>query len=169
MKTKIKRINVSSVAPLFLFAFFAICVMTVLFLGAKLYREQTERDLNGCNNRIVAQYISTRIHQSDKYDSYFVSDFDKKTPSTNGNAFFFSEMINGSEYYTCIYYHDNYLYELFSSKEDSLDITAGERILQVESVSFIDNGGSITVDITYPDQSTQTVIINLRCSGDKLS
>ena len=108
---KTKRFDISFIAPLFLFAFFSICVMSVLIMGADLYRKQTQRDLVGYNHRTVSQYISTRIHQSDKHDSFFVSDFNTQTPQSKGNAFFFTEIINGSEYYTCIYSHDGYLYE----------------------------------------------------------
>ena len=166
---KTKRFDISFIAPLFLFAFFSICVMSVLIMGADLYRKQTQRDLVGYNHRTVSQYISTRIHQSDKHNSFFVSDFNTQTPQSKGNAFFFTEIINGSEYYTCIYSHDGYLYELFAAKEDSLDITAGERILEVQSVEFIDNGKNITVNVTHLDDSVQTIVINLRCSGEKTS
>ncbi len=169
MKTKTKKIDISSVTPFVLFAFFAICVMVVLLLGAKLYRAQTQRDLIGYNQRTVSQYISTRLRQSDKYDSYFVADFNDKLPKSDGNAFFFTETINGAEYYTCIYCHDGYLYELFAAKNDAWEIDAGERILQVKSVSFINEGKNIKVNITHTDDRLQTLIINLRCSGGKTS
>ena len=164
MKTKTKKIDISSIAPFFLFAFFAICVMAVLLLGTKLYQTQTQRDMVGYNQRTVSQYISTRIHQSDKYDSYFVADFNEKIPQSEGNAFFFIETINNTQYYTCIYCHDGYLYELFASMEDTLDVNAGERLLQVKSVKFNDNEKNITVDIVHTDESTQTLVINLRSS-----
>lgn len=165
MKTKTNKINISSVAPVVLFAFFAICVMTVLLLGTKLYQTQIQRDMIGYNQRTVSQYISTRIHQSDKYDSYFVADFNDKIPQSEGNAFFFTETINGAQYYTCIYCHDGYLYELFASMEDPLDVDAGERILQVKSVTFINDEKNITINIVHTNESTQTLVINIRTSG----
>jgi hypothetical protein len=89
---KTKRFDISFIAPLFLFAFFSICVMSVLIMGADLYRKQTQRDLVGYNHRTVSQYISTRIHQSDKHDSFFVSDFNTQTPQSKGNAFFLPKL-----------------------------------------------------------------------------
>ena len=169
MKIKTKKTDVSSVTPFFLFAFFAITVMAVLLLGAKLYREQTQRDLIGYNNRTVSQYITTRIHQSDKYNSYFVGDFNDKAPKSSGNAFFFTETISGEEYYTCIYCNDGDLYELFASTKDSPGAEAGEPILQVKSVHFTNDNGNITVKITHSDNSVQTIVINLRCREGRIA
>ena len=169
MKTKTKKIDISYIAPFFLFTFFAICVMSVLIIGAKLYRIQSQRDIVGYNNRTVSQYISTRIRQSDKYESFFVSDFNVKSPQTTGNAFFFTEIIDGVEYYTCIYYHDGYLCELFACSEDYLDISAGEKILQIKALAFFADDNNSTVDITHIDGSEQTIMLNLRCSGEKIS
>lgn len=162
MKTKIKRTNISSIAPFFLFVFFAICVVTTLLIGAKLYRNQTERDRIGYSNRTVSQYLTTRIRQSDRYDSFFIGDFYTKEPSESGNTFFFCEVIGGAEYYTCIYCHDGYLYELFSAATDTMDLTSGEKILEVKSISFTDNKSTVTVDITHADGSTQSLILYVR-------
>lgn len=169
MKTKAKNIDISSFAPLFLFACFSICVMSVLLIGADLYRKQAERDVTGYQKRTVSQYITTRIHQSDSYDACFVGDFETRSPQSTGNTFFFTETINGAEYYTCIYCHDGYLHELFASADATLDLSAGEPLLRVESVNFVDNGRNIIAMITHIDGSRQKIVVNLRCSGEKLS
>ena len=149
MKTKAKNIDISSFAPLFLFACFSICVMSVLLIGADLYRKQAERDVTGYQKRTVSQYITTRIHQSDSYNACFVGDFETRSPQSTGNTFFFTE--------------------LFASADASLDLSAGEPLLRVESVNFVDNGRNIIAMITHIDGSRQKIVVNLRCSGEKLS
>ncbi len=162
MKSRIKKTDISSVAPFFLFAFFAICVVTVLLIGVKLYRNQSERDINGYSNRTVSQYITTRIRQGDKYDSFFVGDFKAKLPKSKGDTFFFTETLGDAEYYTCIYCYDGYLCELFAPASEEFDPTAGERIVEVNDVVFTDNGHTLTVDITYKDNSVRSLILYLR-------
>ena len=169
MKTKIKRTDVVSVLPFFLFALFAICTVSVLLAGAKLYRNQTERDRNGYTQRTVAQYVTTRIRQADKYDSFFVGDFDEKLPKEQGNAFFFTETLGGAEYYTCIYCYDGYLCELFAAAEDSFEPSAGERIIEVEGILFSYNGETVNVNITHSDRDSQRLILYVRSSREDAS
>ncbi len=169
MKTESKRTDIGAIAPLCLFAFFAICVVTVLFMGAKIYGKQVERDRVGYDSRTVAQYITTRIRQSDKYDAFFIGDFNEKAPKESGNTFFFAETIGEETYYTCIYCHDGYLYELFASGKEQLDVTAGERVLAVKSVSFTGSGKTVSVNITNTDDRAQTLVLYLRSSGEPIS
>lgn len=169
MKTKTQRFDICSIAPFGLFAVFSICVMSVLLLGTGLYQRQAERDLIGYQKRTVSQYITTRIRQSDRYDACFVGDFGSGSPQSTGDAFFFTETIGGVPYYTCMYCCDGYLYELFAAAEDSLDKNAGERILEVGSVYFVDNGQNITAIITHADGSVQRITVHLRCAGEGLS
>ncbi len=169
MKTKTNTLSITSIAPFVLFAAFAICIMSVLLMGTGLYQNQTERDRIGYQNRTAMQYITTRIRQSDKSDACFVSDLDNIKPQSTGNAFFFSETINGAEYYTCMYCYDGYLYELFTEAADSLDADAGQRVLEVGDVNFIDNGEMITVLITHTDGTVGKSAVYLRCAGENVS
>ena len=168
MKTKSKSIDISFLAPLFLFACFSICVLSVLLIGADLYRTQTERDITDYRRRTVSQYITTRIRQSDSYDACFVGDFETAAPQSTGNAFFSTETIDGKVYYTCMYCHDGYLYELFAAADVPPDFSAGEPIIPVKSVIFIDDGRNIHAMITHTDGSQQKTVVNLRCAGEKL-
>ena len=168
MKIKSKSIDISSLAPFFLFTCFSVCVLSVLMIGANLYRTQADRDLTDYQKRTVSQYITTRIHQSDSYDACFVGDFETATPQSTGNAFFYTETIDGEQYYTCMYCHDGYLYELFAAADVPPDFSAGEPILQIESLYFIDDGRSIHAMITHMDGIQQKTVVNLRCSGEKL-
>lgn len=169
MKTKSPKTDIGAIAPLCLFAFFAICVVTVLFMGANIYSKQTERDRVGYNSRTVAQYITTRVRQSDRYDSFFIGDFNEKTPKENGNTFFFAETIGEETYYTCIYCHNGYLYELFASATEQLDMAAGEPVLAAKAVSFTGNGKTISVNITNADDSVQTLMLHPRSLGEHTS
>lgn len=162
MKNKTKGIDVSSVAPFFLFAIFAICVVSVLFTGAGLYRQQIQRDQNGYNERTVSQYITTRIRQGDKLNSFFIGDLQSKTPAESGNTFFYRESINGVDYYTCIYCCEGYLYELFTAADAELDPSAGERIAKLQSLSFSSDGRILNVSIVHENGLDQRLSLCLR-------
>ena len=166
MKRHIKRIDLSILAPLLLFTVFALCVITVLLTGAKIYRNYTARDQTGYDHRTVAQYITTRIRQSDACEAFFVGDFSEATPKSEGDTFFFCEVFGDETYYTRIYCHDGYLYELFALAGDPFEPCDGEKILAVGDLHFAAEGDQVTVEIEYADGSRQTLVLHMRSRAE---
>ncbi|MBQ2756105.1 MAG: DUF4860 domain-containing protein [Oscillospiraceae bacterium] len=163
MKTKITRTDFSKLAPLFLFTVFAVFVAVILLGGAKVYRAQVNRDRADYDHRTISQYLVTRIHQNDAEGAWFVTDFDLLQPSDSGNTLCFSEIIEGREYYTRVYCHDGYLYELFAEADATYFTPAdGQAILPLEALSFSCSEKTVTLDITFEDGTEQTVYLALR-------
>ena len=106
MKKQIKKNRISSLAPLFLFVIFATCILTVLLTGADVYQKLGVRNQNSFEHRTIAQYLMTRLHQSDAENMSFVGDFYACSPETDGNTFFICENLNNNTYYTRIYYYN---------------------------------------------------------------
>lgn len=139
------------VAPLFLFALFAISSVVVLLLGAKVYKSMLSRDEASHERRTVSQYIATRLRQSDKAEAYYIGSFDSLIPAEEGDTLFYLEEIDGEEYLTRIYCHDGYLCELFSSADGGFTKSDGERVIPILSLSFKNENGLIVAEIVYSD------------------
>lgn len=165
MKVKIKKADASSVAPLFLFALFAISAVFVLLCGAKIYKSMLTRDEISHERRTVSQYIATRLRQSDKNGAFYIGNFDSLEPAENGDTLFYVEQFDGEEYLTRIYYCDGYLCELFSTADGGFSKGDGEKVIPVSSLSFKNENGLIVAEIGFADGSRGTLDIAPR-SGE---
>ena len=159
MKDKVKKADASSLAPLFLFAVFAISSVFVLLCGAKIYKSMLARDTASHERRTVAQYIATRIRQGDRDGAYYIGNFATLEPAAEGDTLFYLEVIEGEEYLTRIYCHEGYLCELFSTADGSFSKDDGERVIPIVSLSFKNENGLIVADIGYAEGSRGTLDI----------
>lgn len=157
MKDKVKKADASSLAPFFLFAIFAISSVFVLLCGAKIYKSMLARDTASFDRRTVAQYIATRIRQSDKEGAYFIGNFDTLEPAAEGDTLFYLEEIEGEEYLTRIYCHEGYLCELFSTADGGFSKNDGEKVIPIVSLSFKNENGLIVADVGFADGSRGTL------------
>lgn len=162
MKTKIKKIDISSLSPLLLFTVFSVCVLLVLLTGASVYESFTERDRISYDHRTISQYLTTRVRQSDAIDAYRVGDFNDTASNTEGNTFFFCEEHGGVKYATRIYCHDGYLYELFAEAEAAFDPQDGEKILPLQSAEFKLDDGMLIINVVYADGTGDVINVKLR-------
>ncbi len=167
MKTRKKESRWYKILPFMLFTVFALCIITVLITGAKIYKSFTARDQLSYDHRTVSRYLTTRIHQSDAQDTYFVGDFSDATPKAEGDTFYFCEYFEGKVYYTRIYCHEGFLYELFSVSDEPFDPADGERILAVDDLRFFVKGNIVTVEVKYVDGEQQTLYVNMRSETEK--
>ena len=72
---KKQKSNLTSLAPLLLFVIFTTCILAVLLTGADVYQKVSRRDRYSFQHRTTAQYLTTRLRQSDAADMTFVGDF----------------------------------------------------------------------------------------------
>ncbi len=159
---KKKKIDLSTIAPLLLLAFFAFSIAMVLFMGAGLYKAQVEDGRASYVQRTAAQYISMRFKQSDKNSSFYVGDFETRTPAENGNTFFVLEEHKGVLYSTRIYAYNGYLCELFAAHDVSYDPQDGEPLFAIRDLRFSLQNGVLTADIDYADGSENTLVFSQR-------
>ena len=172
MKSIKKQRHLSSLAPLLLFVVFTTCVLSVLLTGADTYKRISQRDQDSFQHRTVAQYLTTRIRQSDIRGMVMAGDFStdpaSDASSCQGDTLILQETIDGKVYYTRIYCHDGYLQELFSPAGIDFSPSAGDKILKADSLFFTKNQNLLTIYITYADASTETLLLHLR-SGEEVS
>lgn len=162
MKKRIKKIDASTLSPLILFTVFSLCVIAVLLTGAKIYRNASGRDRASYDRRTVAQYLTTRIRQSDRDGGYFIGEFDSTSGQAQGDTFFSCVEYDGELYHTRIYCHDGYLYELLTLAGAEFEPRDGEKIIEAESVTFKIIGNAVEVGIVYSDGTGDTLSILLR-------
>ena len=165
MKNEIKKPNISSIFPMLSFVMFAVCIVIVLIMGARLYSRSNQRDSVDYDHRTVTGYVTTRVSQSAVAGHFFVGDFHEGMPRQTGDTFFFTEEIGGELYVTRLYCYDGRLYELFSPADVELDPDAGECVLPLGSLDFTITDGFLTAQIVFDDGACATLRISLRAGG----
>jgi hypothetical protein len=180
MNRQTNKTQISSLAPLLLFVVFTTCVLSVLLTGADVYQKVSNRDRTAFQHRTVAQYITTRIKQSDTADMIYVGNFNDNpglhsvsvdptaASEITGDTLFLKEELGGRTFYTRIYCNEGYLRELFAQAGLEFAPAMGVQILELESLQFTMRGDLIYVQITYTDASTETLILH-RHSGKEVT
>lgn len=156
------KVDISTVAPLLILLIFGTCIMLVLLFGAKMYNNTLHKNNIAFDRRTIDQYLLTRIRQSDAEQSFFVGTFKNPTANNQGDTLFLAEQIDGELYYTRIYCHDGYLYELFTAAEDIFEPTDGEKIMPMKQIRFTLDGQLLSLYITHTDNSLDTLFLTLR-------
>ena len=111
--------KVDTVFVLIIFSVFALSVLLVLTLGARIYRNMTDITSENQKERALLSYIWTKAKNGDKKESIHVGEF------CGLNALLFDEEFGGTPYRTSIYQYDGWLYELFCETELLEDQTSG--------------------------------------------
>lgn len=159
MKDRNRKFSMDGVLALVLFGIFALCVLAVLLLGARSYRQLTLCGQDAYNQRTAAQYIVTRVRQADRLDALSVD---------GTEVLELTEIIDGEAYVTLVYCHGGYLRELFTPASSVCLLNAGECILPAQAVSFALEDGLLTADITAADGETVQISVYVRSGGGGL-
>ncbi|MBO5667244.1 MAG: DUF4860 domain-containing protein [Firmicutes bacterium] len=156
MRQGTKNAKMNGMVVLLLFAILAVCVLSVLLMGAKAYRGVTERDRIGFERRTTAQYIAARLHQGDQSGAILVRDF------SGESSLVLKEDIDGTVYETIVYCHEGYLCELFVPENSGFEPVDGTRLTELTDLEFQREGNLLTAEITYTDGSVQVLDLALR-------
>lgn len=143
---------------LLLFGVFAVCLLAVLLTGAGSYGRLTQRDRAAAERRTCAQYLTTRVRQSDA-GAVSVAAFG------DGDALCLGQTIGGREYVTWVYVSDGWLMELFCAAQAGLGPEDGERVMAMGGLSARMEGGLLAVDAELADGRPVELLLSLR-SGE---
>jgi len=147
--------NISGLMVLLLFGIFAVCILSVLFSGTRIYDRLTERDKITFDTRSAVQYLATRIHQAENAASLTLE-------SAEGGTMLRIAQAYGEELYeTLLYCHDGWLCELFVPAGEEFEPDAGERILPVERMTGTIDNGLLTLSVA-DENGEQTISLLLR-------
>lgn len=141
-------------APMVLLGLFALCILTVLFMGAGVYRDLVQQDRQVYAQRTCAGYLSARIRQAPSVDAVTISDF-------GGGALVITEEIGGTDYCTRIYCHDGWLMELYAATDGEFVPEDGEKLLEARTLELKKQDDLLEIIVTAADGSCQQLAFAL--------
>ena len=122
--------SIDTIFVLIVFSIFAISVLMVLMLGASIYRNINEVSRENEAEQTALSYIWTKVKSFDNAGSISVGDF------AGSSALFLDEKVGETLFRTTIYSHNGWLMELYSEAGLTFSPSDGDRIVQVEDLSF---------------------------------
>lgn len=152
-----KESKITGLLALVVFALFALCVLGVVLTGAKTYESVVRRGDSAFQNRTIAQYLTTRVRQSDVAGGICLEDFGGE------NALVLRQKIDGEAYATRIYCHGGYLRELFTAETGSFSPEDGEKLLELEFLRFAWEEEGLAAYFVTPEGDPGNLFWNLRC------
>jgi hypothetical protein len=84
MKHQPKQWKITGIMPLMVFFLLAVCLMTVLLTGVRIYRNTVQQGQALFLSRTAAQYLTTRVHQADCTNQLSIEDFDGSRALVSG-------------------------------------------------------------------------------------
>ena len=156
MKTGQNNRKVDNLLVLLLFGVFAVCILSVLLMGADVYQRLAARDQLSYDQRTAAQYLATRVRQADRQGAVSVRCFEGQ------DALAFMETIEGDTYETLVYCYDGYLRELFVASGGGFLPEDGEKVLAVQGLSIRQDGQLLDMELTSPSGEMQVLKLYLR-------
>ena len=163
MNLKSKNRHIVDVAfILCLMLLFVLCALSVISLGAGIYKKNIESMKNNYDHRTVCAYITEKVRQSDTNGAIFVQDL------FGQNALVLQEKINGTLYNTYIYDYDGYLMELYARADlNTFYPQSGQKLLEVNSFDISQESDSLFLaNIVLSDGAKESVYIAKRSTGD---
>ena len=139
-----------------LFGIFAVCMLTILLTGAKVYSRLIERGNASYDMRTCAQYIAARVRQADSLGAIATGDF------YGSDALIFDD---GSGYLTRVYCYDGYISELYSAKDKEMKPEDGEKIIKAEQMTVNADGQLLTVQVKDSNGRENKLYLSLRSEG----
>ncbi len=128
---------IDSVFVICLLLLFLISALTVIAIGASIYKKNVQQTTENYAQRISFAYVTEKIRQADQNGMVFVTEkFDR-------NVLVLQEDVDGELYNTYIYGYQDYLCELYA--RDDLEYVypqSGQKILKIDSfdIKEIDDG-----------------------------
>lgn len=163
MREERRQNHITTLAALALLAVFAVSVLLTLLAGAGAYRRLVDRDAAAFDARTAAQYIATRVRQSDAAFSlsgenavsveYFQGVYCLALREWNADY---------GDYVTRLYYHDGSLWELYTAADGEAELTDGERVLELKNMTLALEDGLLEAVLTLKNGERETVRLSLQ-------
>ena len=139
---------------------FILCAVSVIGIGASIYRKNVGQMTDNYAHRISCAYITEKVRQADENGSVFTEEL------FGENVLVLQEKKGDNLYNTYIYEYDGFLMELYI--RDSIRTffpQSGQKILKVSSFDVKDMSDSVlAVDIVTEDGNRNNLYIAKRSS-----
>ncbi|MEA5011515.1 MAG: DUF4860 domain-containing protein [Angelakisella sp.] len=142
-----------------LFCVFALSALTVVIIGADVYKSTVSEMNRSFNSRISVTYISEKIRQHDSLGAVSVQIFG------DGDAIVLRQTVEGAAYLTYIYSHEGKLCELVASESLEMKPSDGQSIMEIQSFSATQlENGLIKINIAGTGGFAAEAAVSPRCS-----
>ena len=148
---------VHTVCVLAVICMFGISAMMLGSVGASVYKNIAERNLNSFELRTSLSYVKTKINQYDEVGRIAVEERDGL------KMLILSEEVQGEIFDTAVYFNKGKLYEITGARGMKFKPDDGFTILNVDSFDISENNGLIKL-VTTDDGETETLYVKLRNS-----
>ena len=149
---------VHTVCVLAVICMFGISAMMLGSVGASVYKNIAERNLNSFELRTSLSYVKTKINQFDEIGKISVEERD------GIKMLILSEDIEGEIFDTAVYFNKGKLYEITGAKGMKFKPDDGFAILSVDSFEITESNGLIKLVSTDEEGDTETLYVKLRNS-----
>lgn len=149
---------VHTVCVLAVICMFGISAMMLGSVGASVYKNIAERNLNSFELRTSLSYVKTKINQYDEIGKIAIEERD------GVKMLILSEDIEGEIFDTAVYFNKGKLYEITGAKGMKFKPDDGFAILSVDSFEITENNGLIKLVSTDEDGDSETLYVKLRNS-----
>ena len=133
--------------------------MMLIILGANIYKVTMKHMSNNFDSRTSYAYVVQKIRQHDESGSVDIGEFNGRS------SLIMKDDVDGISYDTYLYESDGYLCELLSRADQQMDLSAGTKIIAVESFDVSkENDRLFHVTIDPDSGSTVTLYVSTHCS-----
>ena len=137
-KEKSGKHIIDGVFVICLLLMFLISALTVIAIGANIYKKNVSAMSHNYNHRAACAYITEKVRQTDINGAIFVDNiFDQ-------NTLVLQNEVNGVLYNTYIYDYNGYLMELYARADlENFYPQSGQKILEVNSFDISEVSDSL--------------------------
>nr|WP_315101046.1 DUF4860 domain-containing protein [uncultured Catonella sp.] len=149
---------VHTVCVLAVICMFGISAMMLGSVGASVYKNIAERNLNSFELRTSLSYVKTKINQYDEAGKVAIEERD------GIKMLILSEEVEGEIFDTAVYFNKGKLYEITGVQGMKFKPDDGFAILSVDSFEITENNGLVKLVTTDTDGESETLYVKLRSS-----
>lgn len=144
-----------------LFFVFALSALTLVILGANVYRTTVNHMNSNFDNRTSYAYITQKIRQNDEAGTITVGTFD------GCDALIMTSEVNNTIYNTYLYEYDGNLCELLARADIEMTKEGGNAIMPLDSFKISSISSNLyRFSISVPDGDDMTIYIGTHSSTE---
>ncbi len=126
-----RKHTIDTVFVICLMLMFVLSALSVIAIGASVYRRNVSKMADNSSHRIACAYITEKVRQADNNGQVFVQEV------FGQNALVLSEEVGETVYNTYIYSYDGQLMELFARADlGSFYPQSGQKIMPIGSLDI---------------------------------
>lgn len=138
-KTKRSGGMVDVLFTLALFGVFAASSLTVVLIGADVYKSTVDGMDRNFGTHTSLTYVASKVRQHDTAGSVYIGQLQGL------DAVVLEQNVGGETYQTWIYHYDGYLRELFAAEgaAESLPLGSGQAVVEIDRFQIEDAGDGL--------------------------